>query len=394
MEINEIVSQLEKTLADKMAAVEAGRASKADVEQIQKSLDAVSKKMDKFTVNETPLTKSIFKTEGDRDAFASVFAKGLRDTGILNKMPEGGVKSFWLQKANLDAHTQYQGAEWVPTTIDSYMNKIIMAQGVARQNCRVISGIRGVLNLSARNVAVTVGPADTTDNFDGIASPVAASSYTTAVLTPKEASGMTKVSEKLIFDSPFSAIEQAATDLSEAASIFEDKLVFVGDGTKNFFDTYGVKSLSTVPSTTPTVAQFTATPIQYALALRAATNFNVAVTKTSKSYMHPAIFAAMQTQVGSGSGLFVFDPATAQYMLGGQPIELVYAMDSTIATGKCPVVFGDLSKAWALGLGRELDVRVLDQVFAATNNVGVRLTYDVGACAPIPTAVGKIILAS
>ncbi len=67
---------------------------------------------------------------------------------------------------------------------------------------------------------------------------------------------------------------------------------------------------------------------------------------------------------------------------------------TTFAIGKVPVIAGDLSRAVTIGLGRDYQLKTLLELYAATNEIGLRLTYDINMAIVLSAAVTRVNIVS
>lgn len=373
----------------------------AKCEEISKSManfattekvEALAKQYEKFAAvqraNSVAERKhAMFGTHANYNVVANSIAKALVGSGKI----EASKAGEWLTKANADVNSTdaNHGDTFLPVTIDTVVSKLVEANGVLRRYARVRNGVKGTLGIKKRATRTTVNGKTRPDGADD----TGGSTYDPVDLSTYEVGHITTVEEKLIWDSPVDLVQEAISDLAEAAAEFEDDVLFSGGGTAADLGFTGLNSANTGVGGLDESVAYGSFTVDNALNVR--TMVHTSVFGNGTYFMHPYIFALLQTKKASTAGSYFFDITTGSFTLGGSQIQFAPRMDSAVdSMSDVPVIYGDLNKAITVGLGRNYEIRILNELYAAEGQVGVRLTYDMGVKLVQPTAVAKVLTTS
>lgn len=369
----------------------------AKCDEIQKSLSnfateekvaALASQFSKFEQTKRAEALSLRKHRifGDHEAYSAVanaVGKALVQAGNIESKDLNG----WLTKANasINQTDSGQGATFLPTSIDPVISKLVQQNGIARNFCRIINGVKGTHSIKQRATRVTVGGVSRPDGAISLSGPT----FTPVNLTTYEVGLITTVEEKLINESPVDLVEAAISDIAEAAAEFEDDSLFAGAGTYANLGMTGLNTATTGVGGSDQTVAYGSFSVDDALNVRA--KVHTSVFGNGNYFMHPYVFASLQTKKASTAGSYFFDISSGSFKLGGSDIVFAPRMDSSLVlSGKVPVIYGDLSKAVVMGLGRNYEVRVLNELYAASGQIGIRVVYDAGMVMDQSTAVAKV----
>ena len=373
----------------------------AHIQEIQKSMEkfasaekveALAKSLSDFQTQKNNEVRraaksKMFKSQESYDAVANVIAKGLVDAGKL----EGSKKNEWLTKAyaNINRTDAGHGDGFVPTTIDGEISKLVEDYGILRREARIRPNVHGNLQVNHRATRVQVTGMARPD----APIPLSGSTYGKKTLSTYQVAAITTIEEKLIWDSPIDLVNEAISDLAEAAANFEDTLLFDGDGTPADAGFTGLNTANTgLGGNDLVVSAGTGLTVDDALNLR--TKVHTSVFGKGKYYAHPHVLAALQTKKASTSGVYHFDIQKSAFVLGGSEIVLTPMANSGTSVGMAPLYYGDMSKAVLVGLGRDYQIRILNELYADEGQIGVRMVYDIGSALVNPEALAKIVYAA
>lgn len=374
-ELVQQITELQKKLSTEFA-------TKADVDSFAKALEKLQAQKNAET--RKAQKHALFGDQYTFDTVAGHLGKALLDAGKIQKGDPRA--SFWLEKAaNLNSTDAGAGTELLPVTIDPVMQKLVEDWGIARRDCRVVPAVRGTFSIKRRNVRVTVSGQTRPDDA---ASP-AGSTMEEVDMATKSVNAITTIEEKLIFESPIDVVNEAISDLVEAAANAEDSALFVGGGTAADFGFTGLKTATGLGEVSVAVGSYT---LDSVINLRTKVNTSILKSPNRKLYCHPYQFAWLQTLKASTSGIYHFDVTAGEFNVAGDRVEFTPAMDSTYVATKIPFILADLKKAVTVGLGRNTEIRILNELYAANGEIGVRMTYDLGMALVLPTAAARVKL--
>ncbi len=319
-------------------------------------------------------------------------------------MGDGGRYRDLLEKAsNINEEDATSGLGMLRTEVDSLIHMLIPIYGVARRETRVITGVRGFMNLNRLDAYPTFGRTVTTNvNRDDATVTPNSPTYAKITVQPLQSSGIVKITDKLIYDSVPGVVENATEALSISAGLAEDTELFTGDGTASSGNFTGLKTATLgFNNSVATARTGSFTNFDPLLQMQATVYPSVMKSGRCKYYMHPFTFANFQTFKASTSGLYFYDIATSQWKVAGCPIEFSQVIDtptvaggSTYSIGAVPVYFGDMEKAVTMLIGRDMTLKMLLELYAATNEIGMRLTYDFAYGIILSAAMTRITITS
>ena len=383
-------------------------ASKADVELLTKKVaefQALKNKPERRGKSHPN-----FGTQGNFELVAGIIGKGLFAAGHLQESDctssDASRKNAALQwkqaAAGLNSTDTGVGAEFLPVTIDPVISKLVNDYGVARRICRTIPGVHGTRQIKRRNTRVNVSGMPTGRPDD--AAPLGNSTYDGVSLKTSQVSAITTIEEYLIYNSVPDVVMEAMEDLAEAAANFDDDTLFNGTGTAAYLNFTGVSKASGLVNAldgsaglgdlTISIGGSQVLNFDTMLAMQTKVHPSVIRRGDARYTMHPYTFAYLQTLKASTSGLYFYDISKNNFIVGGYPIEFAVVEDAgagaiaqPFAAGQVPVTFGDYKRGIAMGFGREMELRVLTERYADTNEIGIRLTYDEGFCYVQPSCI-------
>lgn len=423
----EVVKDLESKIEKIIGDVNADKASKADVAALDKAIKTLKatveamqgegegdKAIEKYANGRVIWTKAMSRKAN------AIWGKSLEQDNIWRKadnpeairkhyldkglMNEGGMYRDYLTKAtNVNEIDSTSALGMLRTDVDSLIHQLVPIYGVARRETRVIAGVRGFLNINsltgypnfARTVTSTVNRDDSTVTPN---SPT----YTKITVQPLQSSGIIKVTEKAIFDAVPGVLENATEALAIQAGYAEDVELFTGDGTATYGMFTGLKTATIgYNNGVSTARNGSFTNFDPLLMMQANVYPSIMKSGRCKYYMHPFTFAVLQTFKASTSGVYFYDIATSQWKISGTPIEFSQVIDTpttaggtTYSVGSVPVYFGDLERAVTMVIGRDMQLKILDQLYAATNEIGARLTYDFAFGIVLSAAMTRLSITS
>ena len=276
--------------------------------------------------------------------------------------------------------TDDKGGYSVPTPLASELINLVEEYGVARNVCRRI-----VMGAMTWAVPKLVG--HSTIFYPGEAQAITESDLTFAQvsLTAKKMAGLVKMSTEIAEDSIISMTDTIVRDLAWGFAKAEDENLFTGGSIL----ANGIEGDALVADTN--VASVSA------LALTDLTAAVVAAGQerglNHKWYMSPTLWNGQVRDLlnAAGGNMDSNLASGVSPTLFGYPVELVNALPGAAAgTGDLLAVFGDLSVSHYFGDRRALNFKVLDQLFAVNDQVGIICTQRIDIASVNPEVLSKV----
>ena len=292
----------------------------------------------------------------------------------------GGNKKAQEFMAAQSVGTDDKGGYSVPTPLASELINLVEDYGVARSACR-----RVVMGAMTWTVPKLVG--HSTIYYPAEAAPITESDLTFAQvsLTAKKMAGLVKMSTEISEDSLISMTDTIVRDLAWGFAKAEDENLFTGGSIL----ANGIEGDALVADTN--VASVSA------LALTDLTAAVVAAGQerglNHKWYMSPTLWnGQVRDLLNAAGGNADSNLASGvSRSLFGYPVELVNALPGAgAATGDLLAVFGDLSVSHYFGDRRALNFKVLDQLFAVNDQVGIICTQRIDIASVNPEVLSKV----
>lgn len=409
-----VVKDIESKLDTMLSKIDTEKASKTELDKLNKlvlnlkaTLAAQGEDADR-EIKKYP-TGQVVWTNKMRRALHAEFFKSFDAENLWRKSGNDGnqlapeaLRKHYLEKAtNVNEIDATSGLGMLQTMVDSVIHQLIPLYGVARRNCRVLSGVRGSINLNSLTAYPSFGFTITSNaNRDDSTVTPNSPTYTKINIQPNQVSGIAKVTEKLIFDAVPGVLENVAETLAIQAGLFEDQVLFLGDGTATYGGFTGLKTATIgYNDTNQTVRNGSFTNFDPLLSMQTNIYPSVSKSPSCKYHMHPFTFAIFQTFKASTSGLYFYDIATSTWKITGRDIEFNQVLDTpnangTYSIGAVPVIFGDLNRAVTMAIGRDMTLKTLLELYAATNEIGLRLTYDYDFGIVLSQAVTRLSVTS
>ena len=278
--------------------------------------------------------------------------------------------------------TDDKGGFSVPTPLASELINLVEDYGVARSVCRRI-----VMGAMTWSVPKLVG--HSTIYYPAEAAPITESDLTFAQvsLTAKKMAGLVKMSTEISEDSLISMTDTIVRDLAWGFAKAEDENLFTGGSIL----ANGIEGDALVADTN--VASVSA------LALTDLTAACVAAGQerglNHKWYMSPTLWNGQVRDLlnAAGGNMDSNLASGVSRSLFGYPVELVNALPGAgAASGDLLCVFGDLSVSHYFGDRRNLNFKVLDQLFAVNDQVGIICTQRIDIASVNPEVLSKVTI--
>lgn len=296
--------------------------------------------------------------------------------------------------------TNSAGGFLVPDPLAAEILRLVESAGVFRQNARVVPMSSDTLAVPRRTAGLTVyypaeGASITASDLTFAQASISAVKYATISL----------LSTELNEDSVISMSALLAEEISYAISVAEDTNGFIGDGTSTYGSITGVASALAAGSKVQ-AASGKDTVAELALAdYHAAQAAQLQVSGAqNKWFCHSSVYynsmAPLMTAAGGNTASDIANGTQPRFL--GSPVVFTQVLpESDAAADSLVAYFGDLSMAATMGSRREVSVKVLNELYAASDSIGIQATsrsgitvHEVGSASAGGPLVGVQLAAS
>lgn len=307
--------------------------------------------------------------ESERDAYVSGLwlasitgnawaTQKIADLGISNAMSEG---------------TDSAGGFTVPDPLANEIIRLVEMYGVFRQYTRVVPMTADTLSVPRRTAGLTVYyPAE------GAGITASDMTFAQAVLTAKKYATLSLMSTELSEDSVISMAALTAQEIAYAIAVAEDTNGFTGDGTGTYASITGLSdallagSVKTAASGKDTVQELALTDYHAAkgaqLKVPGSRNFWFVNSDVYENSMAPLMTAA-----GGNTATDIANGTQPRFL--GTPVVFTEVLpNAAAAAGSTVAYYGDLSLAATMGSRRDVTIKTLNELYAATDQIGIQAT--------------------
>lgn len=279
--------------------------------------------------------------------------------------------------------TDNKGGFSVPTPLSDQLINLVEEYGHARKSCRRI-----VMGATTWSVPKITGHSVVYYPSEAAAITESDLTFSQITLSASKMAGLVKMSSEIAEDSIISMLDTVVDDLAWGFSKAEDDNLFTGGS----IYTGGIEGDANVADTN--VASVGA------LAL---TDLTACVVASGQErglnpqwYMSPTLWNGQVRDLlnAAGGNSQAELAAGVQPTLFGYPVNLCNAIPGASAStsGDLLAVFGDLSVSHYFGDRRALSFKVLDQLFAVNDQIGVVCTQRIDIAAAAPEILAKITI--
>jgi len=278
--------------------------------------------------------------------------------GILNAMSEG---------------TDSAGGFTVPDPLANEIIRLVEEYGVFRMYSRVVP-------MSADTLSVPRRTAGLTCYFPSEGASITASDLTfaQATLTAKKYATLSLMSTELNEDSVISMSSLIAEEIAYAIAVAEDTNGFIGDGTGTYASVSGVAdalaagSIKQAATGRDTVAELTLADYHAAKGaqLKVPGRRNVWFVNSD---VYENSMAPLMTAAGGNTATDIANGTQPRFL--GAPVVFTEVLpNSSAAADSLVAYYGDLSLAATMGSRRDVTIKVLNELYAATDQIGIQAT--------------------
>jgi HK97 family phage major capsid protein len=264
--------------------------------------------------------------------------------------------------------TDNKGGFSVPQPLSDQLINLVEEYGHARQSCR-----RVVMGATTWQVPKITGHSVVYYPAEAAAITESDLTFSQITLTAKKMAGLVKMSSEIAEDSIISMLDTVVEDLAWGFSKAEDDNANVADT-----NVASVGALALTDLTAMVVASGQERGLN------------------PKFYMNPTLWNGQVRDLlnAAGGNASADVAAGVQRSLFGYEVVLCNAVPgaSSSTSGDLLAVFGDLSVSHYFGDRRQLSFKVLDQLFAVNDQVGVVCTSRIDIAAAAPEVLSKITI--
>ena len=208
-------------------------------------------------------------------------------------------------------------------------------------------------------------------------------------LQAKKMAGLVKISTELVEDSIVGIIDQVTRDIAYGMAQAEDTSLFTG----STLYAGGIEGDALVVGNTVVgVSSIALTDLTALVALLP----NFAGIRREWAFNRSVFYGQVRDVLNAAGGNAMVDIESGQKpSLFGFPVNLVEAVPGAASTtsGDLLATFGDIGTSHYLGDRRQLSFRILDQLYANTDQIGVQATQRVALASVNPEALVKLTIA-
>lgn len=275
--------------------------------------------------------------------------------------------------ASQNETTAGAGIETVPTPLSNVLVNLLEEYGAARSLCRRVA--MGALTWTVPKV---IGHAAISYPSEEQALSDSSMSFEQVTLTCKKMAGLVKISSELVEDSIVNIVDEVTRDLAFGMTSAEDQTLFTGSSIYSG----GIQGdASVVGNTVAGVSSIALTDLTALVALLP----NYAGIRREWCFNRSLFYGQIRDILNASPGNSIADIENGQRpSLFGFPVNLVEAMpgQSANTSGDLLATFGDIGTSHYFGDRRNLSFRILDQLYANTDQIGVQATQRI-AIAPV-----------
>lgn len=318
--------------------------------------------------------------------FASAEDAFVSGKAILAMAGDHGARQFMN---DLSTDGSAGESNTIPAPLSNALINLLEEHGVARQVCRRIVMSQNTWDVPKLNGHVSI-------NYTGEAQAISSSdvSFGQVSLVAKKMTALSKVSAEMTEDSIVSIMDVIVQDMALQMAIEEDKNLFLGVSGGLLETSAAIKGEGNIAE--QTVANVGALSLSDLTALTVATG-NPIVGARNEWYINPTLFhgAIRDLLLAAGGNTQSVIEGGQRPTLLGYPVNFVNVLDGASATASDSLlaVFGDLSLGCYFGERRGLNFRVLNELYANTDQVGVQCTQRAALKVANPEVIARLTIA-
>jgi len=280
--------------------------------------------------------------------------------------------------------TDNKGGFAVPTVLSNQLINLVEEYGVARQYCQRIV-------MSSDNWSVPKVTAQASISYPDEAAAISESDVTFASvsLSAKKMASLVKMSTEISEDAVISMVDTITQSLALSLATAEDDNLF--NGVASAINANGIAGDASVDDTN--VASLGALALTDISACAVGIGNPVRGAQNA-FFISPTVYhGQIRDLVNAAGGNTIADLEGGQRpLLMGYPVVLTNILPSAPASGELVAVFGDLRLGCYFGDRRAVNFKVLNELFAANDQVGIQCTSRIDIKVANPEVLSKITI--
>ena len=282
--------------------------------------------------------------------------------------------------------TDADGGFTVPDPLSASLINLLETRGVARQHCR-----RVVMSAMTQAFPKLAGHATVMYPDESAAITESDVEFSKVTLTAKKIAALVKFSTEISEDSLISIVDTIVESIAYSVATAEDNNLF--NGVASAINATGLKGDTGIAETT--VASVAALDLADLTATTVAIG-NPIVGAVNEWYMNPTLFHGPIRDLlnAAGGNTLAHIEGGQRPMLLGYPVNFVNVIPgaSATTTQDLLIAFGDLSMAYYFGDRRSWSFKILNELYAVNDQVGVIGTERIDIASVNPEVLSKITI--
>lgn len=280
--------------------------------------------------------------------------------------------------------TAADGGNLVPDPLSDALINLLEERGVAREACQRVV-------MSADTWAVPKVTSHATVYYPAESASITSADlqFSQISLTAQKLAALVKMSTEVTEDSIVDILDVAVSSIAYSMALEEDKNLF--NGVSGGVNASGIAGDANVDDTN--VASLSALALTDLTACASGIG-NPIIGAENAWYMSKVVFnSAVRDLLNAAGGNAIQDLEGGQRpLLLGYPVNFVSALPSAPASGELVAVFGDLRLGAYFGDRRSLNFKVLNELYAENDQLGVVATERIDIKVSCPEVISKITI--
>jgi HK97 family phage major capsid protein len=294
------------------------------------------------------------------------------------------------QRTTMDETTDAQGLVLVPEEFMGEVWRLIPTYGIARRDCRIVPMTRKIKSIQTLATGVTAYYVS-----EGVAITKGEPTFGDLNLTAKKLAALVANTDEFLEDAGVDILQLLAQLVAEAFAEKEDDALFNGAGSPitGIFNKVGVTQVTLAAGNTLFAN------VTYDDILDVIDSQTAAGLRGAKFYFHNNTMTLLRKLKDNTGRYLLQEPLNGlPGQLGGYPYELSDVLPATAdsAAGTNFIAFGGLKQCVAVGVRKEMAVKVMTEGTVGTENLGeecktaLRFVERGDIAIPIPAGLSRL----